>query len=730
MDPMRYRSSILGLLLTLGFASQASATRFKITITNTSSTMFSAGVFTTQPLINIGAIPTYGSKQFMTYVYSKSDCGYTDGICGTYTPGQPFPCGFANETILLERWGLTNGVNAWIPNAPQTATVNGQTYHYFNTNDKATVIVDVAPKQRLYYIAKAGDFNTYKTDVVMATDASGALGFSPFDANGLPLQFAINNTIPGEGFALHGYAVSSSNQNDGTAGECNNECPSSSGSSETGCWVAIGSPAIGPKPAQLPTQPTQNGMTRAWYYAANAPGPPDGGFNPNVGYHTDGLALGTVNGSTQLVVEMEGADVDTDMSKGYGRISVLNESTGALTAHYDNSGTKADLMGFPTIESLTVSGTTSSNVLAAEFAPLVPGGKTGAYYYALNDSSGTISTTWKSAGWGYPGLWNMGMTTGDVRPDVTGVELVAPDWNGDIFVLSQSAGTLNSYNLATANDNLYGHVAIADVYADAKGQNEIIAFGATTGKVYVFDAPQTNGSTLTLSWASGKPGNGGAAFGSGPAVGNIDKDSQVEIVVATGNGVPGVYAYATAFGTTCKYSWTAPGGTDYSWTSPVIGDVDGDGVADIVVESTEGVLSVLQTPATGNATGKCINLSPSWTYTVGNGGSAWFTPALASLVTPTVSTTKTALNIVAANYNTLEVIDYNQRSPIYRYSDISASFYPSAIIEPGNASNGANIYVSGWSNGEVVKLQTPAGQPIPAQSWPTFMGSNTRIGSR
>ena len=274
-------------------------------------------------------------------------------------------------------------------------------------------------------------------------------------------------------------------------------------------------------------------------------------------------------------------------------------------------------------------------------------------------------------------MWNMGPSAGDVRTDSgnSGNETVIADYNGDVMVLKELNGTsLNTYNLfAATGDHIYGHAAIGKV--DATNGNQIVVVGANTGKVYALKANTGSGvQGMTLTYTSDAPLNGGYAFGSGAALADLDGDGKAEVIVATG-GSGAVYAYSPASGSTaCKYKWSNPGGFDYSWSSPVVADVDNDRTPEIIVMSSDSVLSVLELP-TGSGSG-CREGTVGWKYTVGNGGPAWFTPALANI------TGGNGLDIVVANYQTLEVLDYSLKRPVWRYNDASAQFFPASGHRP------------------------------------------------
>jgi hypothetical protein len=462
-------------------------------------------------------------------------------------------------------------------------------------------------------------------------------------------------------------------------------------------------------------------LTRVWEHSF-----PDG-------YTTDGIALGDVHpaAGTELVVMGGGSGwAGTYDPMGAGRAAVLSTTSATSTAVLRDAFVGApghDFMGFPMIEDLAAGGL--YEYVVSEFTPALPA-PGGAVYARAGGAA-----HWTSTGYGYPGFWNMGPSAGNVRGDLTLNEVVIADYDGDIAVLNRASplgATLNTFDTyngllpASAGggpigETLYGHAAIADV-ASTSGY-EVVVFGGKTGRVLALNAP-VSGGAMTLAWVSDPLPNGGYAFGSGPAVAQLDSGRPEMVVASATTG--DVFAFDTGHGAGCKYKWTNTGAVfDYAWSSPVIGDVTGDGRKDIVVFSSDAVMRVLTVPATAPAPGTCVEGSVYMTHTVGNGGSAWFTPALGQL------TGSSALDVVVATYDTLEVVNVAARTVAFSHFEAGATFYPSAVIQRmPTAPTGAAIYVSGWSNGKVYRFNTPAGSPSPAQDWPTFMGSNTRTGGR
>ena len=680
----------LGLVLTLAW--QARAATFVVTIKNTSQEYMAPGVLTLSPLLAIGPAPNPGTKQFATYEYARIDCDAPDSWCPA---GSDFWCYFANEDTLIGRWGLTNGTNAWVP-TPPSLLLTVQHPRVRRPATRRRVVITAQPGQKLSYVSKAGDFNNYFDQIVMmhATRQSRRSdGAAVRRQRAAALQHHLRSR------RLHRVELEPDQRHRRAVRELVPGCRTGRPAAATS---RVGSTATG---AELPDQPARASLSTAWSWTAPA------------GYTTDGMALRRPD-----LVERQrarrlarGRRRHRQHHRRRPRGGALGDGRAALEVRRPRAGN--DFMGFPMVENLD--GTGLNEYLVSEFGQSTP--LPGAAVYARSGDS--VTAKWTSTGYGFPGMWNMGPSAGDVRSDNTGNEVVIADYNGDIVVLKESdATTLNTYNLFASNsDNIYGHAAIGNV--DGVTGNEIVVVGANTGKVYALKAKTGTGvQGMTLAYTSAAPLNGGYAFGSGPAIADLDGDGKAEIIIATG-GSGAVYAYSPSSGSTaCKYKWSTPGGFDYSWSSPVVGDVDNDGKPEIVVFSSDGVLSVLEVPKAGSG---CTEGTVGWKYTVGNGGPAWFTPALANI------TGGNGLDIIVANYQTLEVLDYSLKRPVWRYNDASAQVLPDGARRSRHDGRAGDASTCRLDQRQGDRADHAEGRAAAAASaWSTFMGANTRSGSK
>lgn len=473
-------------------------------------------------------------------------------------------------------------------------------------------------------------------------------------------------------------------------------------------------------------------------------------------YYTHSIEAGDFYSASNdgTVTVMLGDPDWNDSTVTSGRVEVLAAQTLAVqTLSSPIVGqTGSDFIGFALVRNIDPV-SSANEFIAAEYD------SAGQMHHRNSGGTAKIGT-WPSTPMGtydYAGFWNSGPTSGNVRGDVSNQEVIIPSESymrvyeradGDLLneedIYGHSYWTTNSLN----PEYFYGHVVSADLDADT--ENEIIAFGTSEGKVVVMSPDHGSGTQgVTIDWVSDPYPDGGYGLFSGAAVADIDGDDVPEIVVvaASQTATVEVRAYeATAGWTTCKYRWRVTG-SDYVFTSPVIGDVTGDSAPDIVVLSNDKVVSVLEVPATHSGSGTCDTVSTTyrWEHTIGGSASnAMWIPVLANINASNGST----LDILVASDNRVEVLEAKAASPVKLYfndpdtvNDTTA-FYPSAVVINSSIANeGAQIYIPGWSDGKVYRLTTcsnptsgncPGGitQPNPSGSWRTFMGDDNRTGAK
>lgn len=418
--------------------------------------------------------------------------------------------------------------------------------------------------------------------------------------------------------------------------------------------------------------------------------------------YTDGVTTGAFwDGGRHAIFR---SDTNYNIGGIQGRLVVLDNQGGVRFTSPGRLG--ADLIGYSLAYNFDESGP----------AELFYGEATEIGRVYARRSSAT-NPLWTSTPYGWSGMYNLGPSAGDIT-NIGPLDLVVPDWNGNVTVLNPSNGAiLRQIDLyATLGEYISGHVAVGELIASSPGE-EIVIFGADAGKVIVLGSGV--GTTLDVLYESAADPMGGYAEGSGPALGDIDGDGQQEIVVV-GVGTQTVYAYDVNKGTGCEYFWPVTG-ADYFYTSPVIGDVlPLIANNEVVVQSTNSVVEVLSAAPPPSA-GICVQGTTRFTQVIGTGGDSWFTPALANVAG------LSGIDIITANYTNLEIIEPQQDRVAYRFTDPTATFYSSLTVTRGSASGPANIVISGWLNSRVYRLDTRPGAPYPS-GWNHAMGSPRRQG--
>ncbi len=172
----------------------------------------------------------------------------------------------------------------------------------------------------------------------------------------------------------------------------------------------------------------------------------------------------------------------------------------------------------------------------------------------------------------------------DLDPSVPGQEIVFGSTNGKLHVLDARGKPLSGWpRTGPAQGELFGTlfaagVTIADL--DRDGTPELV-FVESSGRLH---AMHLDGSELAGFPLAGVQASSNTVVPS-PAVGNLQGDGDLEIVVAGSDGRVHVFdAAGTSLLTTPIVSGAA------SECSPLLGDIDGDGEIEVVLGNENGLL--------------------------------------------------------------------------------------------------------------------------------------------
>ena len=175
-----------------------------------------------------------------------------------------------------------------------------------------------------------------------------------------------------------------------------------------------------------------------------------------------------------------------------------------------------------------------------------------------------------------PDFYNSGMLSSIAIGDLNGdglVELVAPSTNGTLYVYrgdGQDAGGGSPLIWSTDVVGVAAEPALADL--DNDGLAEIVVSGFNGTFAFAYDGTQLWHNPDVKAYTTD---SGGTAGWGGPTIGNLDLDPEPEIAIAASEDAVYVLDHE---GNTL---WSDPIGR---WpTPPLLADISGDGVLDIVV---------------------------------------------------------------------------------------------------------------------------------------------------
>lgn len=311
----------------------------------------------------------------------------------------------------------------------------------------------------------------------------------------------------------------------------------------------------------------------------------------------------------------------------------------------------------------------------------------------------------------------LGDINNDGTADVTYGALGLTNWS------LNANGAVNPGWPFNADDTAFSSPALADV--DGDGQTDVV-IGQDSSPGGIYD--HRGGYVRAISgkgrllWAF--PTN--EIVRSSPSIGDIDGDGRADIVFGTGDfwaRQPGgasdsVKVFALELDGRLKPGW--PRTTDgYTLASPALADVSGDGRLDVVIGTWN----------TNNAAGSVY----AWE---GNGNQLWQRDSGGGVVIGSVTTADLngdgAQDVLVPTGGGFFAYDGRTSARLFSLLEGQVGFQNSALITDADADGLLDIFVAGTTpggTGAAYRFEMPAGPTLGRQAWPMFRRDARRTGS-
>jgi hypothetical protein len=332
-------------------------------------------------------------------------------------------------------------------------------------------------------------------------------------------------------------------------------------------------------------------------------------------------------------------------------------------------------------------------------------------------ATGTELTNMRVDNLTYATNTNGGPSVADLNEDGYD-DLVISTYGGKVIFKPGNNAAGWTYDLfANHADWLFGTAAIGDLFND--GHQQIVVGGAGKGSLYIISRTGVL-SAVSLPQFDAATQKGWFFYGSGPALGNLDTDANLEVAAildysSLDASLPGprlVVYELTPTSATITGSIVLPATT--SFTTPVIGDITGDGKPEIVLLDNKGTVRVYNYTG-GNLVALGSGLSVDT--------ASWSSPALYDIDgdgdLEIAATGAAGAYLVASNAS-------GALTKSYTWSAASANVFPQPIIVDADGDTEPEMFTGSWSPARVVAIDLPFS---PATAWSALGRSAKHQGS-
>jgi hypothetical protein len=303
-----------------------------------------------------------------------------------------------------------------------------------------------------------------------------------------------------------------------------------------------------------------------------------------------------------------------------------------------------------------------------------------------------------------------GVALADITRDDT-LEIIAGSTDGRLYAWDFKGNLLPGFPVTVGN-RIQSPPAIGDI--DGNGSMEIAVCNGVNVYVYKSDG------TLLSGWPKPVLTN---AFGfSAPVLYDLDGDGKLEVIQGSGSNSGNLgRIYIWKYDGSNYPGWPQTLGNNYRITSTVsVGDLDGDGAAEIIAVSTKGGGDTVKVFAYHRDSTQVAG----WPYTAPNVSTSWSSAAIGNVNTTTSSR---EVLFIAANFfggsGNLYCVNANgTNTPGFPVPLPFGQAYPSIVLGDVDRNGSLEIVCGGLYNDSRQYIFRNDGTVMPG--WPQFFATN------